>query len=420
MRRIPGFVAALAVAHAAVAAELTVMSVGAVKSPFVAVAGAWEKASGNSVSATFNPAGDVRRKLAAGAAADIIILPREDFGDLERDGAVLAGSRRDLGGVAMAAAVKKGAPVPDISTPEALKRTLLEAKSVTYMDPERGTSGKHFDETVLRRLGIRDEVRAKARLGEGGYIAEQVPLGPTIASRSRKPVRTTRSTPVRGSPAGGGASSDGSSGGSTGSGAVASAPITRGAAAPHRVLGRRDEERARSGRGAGAPRSPRLARRPQGVPRPRLHRSLKGPVALSLPSKKTLSLEAARVALAAAEAEARRNNWRVVIAVVDEGGHTLALVRLDGTQWSSVDTAVEKARAAVAWKRPTRLLEESVNQGRTAFVSISQGMALLQGGVPIEVEGAIIGAVGVSGVKASDDEVIALAAVNALKAALGP
>jgi uncharacterized protein GlcG (DUF336 family) len=142
-------------------------------------------------------------------------------------------------------------------------------------------------------------------------------------------------------------------------------------------------------------------------------------MALSLPSKKTLSLEAARVALAGAEAEAERNNWRVVIAVVDEGGHTLALVRLDGTQWSSVDTAVEKARAAVAWKRPTRLLEESVNQGRTAFISISQGMALLQGGVPIEVDGAIIGAVGVSGVKASDDEVIALAGVNALKAALG-
>jgi len=142
-------------------------------------------------------------------------------------------------------------------------------------------------------------------------------------------------------------------------------------------------------------------------------------MALSLPSKKTLSLEAARVALAGAEAEAQRHNWRVVIAVVDEGGHTLALVRLDGTQWSSVDTAVEKARAAVAWKRPTRLLEESVNQGRTAFISISQGMALLQGGVPIELDGAIIGAVGVSGVKASDDEVIALAGVNALKAALG-
>ena len=141
-------------------------------------------------------------------------------------------------------------------------------------------------------------------------------------------------------------------------------------------------------------------------------------MALTLPAKKTLNLEAARVAMAASEAEARRNGWNVVIAVVDDGGHTILLQRLDNAQTSSIDTAVAKARAAVAWKRPTRLLEESVNNGRTAFLSISQGMGLLQGGVPIEVDGAVIGAVGVSGVKASDDEIIALAGVNALKAAL--
>lgn len=139
---------------------------------------------------------------------------------------------------------------------------------------------------------------------------------------------------------------------------------------------------------------------------------------LRLPQKPTLSLEAARVALAAAEAEATRNGWRVVIAVVDDGGHAIVTARLDGAQWSSIDTAVNKARAAVAWKRPSRLLEESVNQGRTAFLSIAQGMAVLQGGVPIEIEGTVVGAVGVSGVKAADDEVIALAGVNALKAAL--
>jgi uncharacterized protein GlcG (DUF336 family) len=132
-----------------------------------------------------------------------------------------------------------------------------------------------------------------------------------------------------------------------------------------------------------------------------------------------LTLEAARVVLAAAEAEAVRNQWPVVIAVVDDGGHTIVLSRQDGTQWSSVETAVEKARAAVAWKRPTRVLEEMVNKGRTAFVSIAQGMAILQGGVPIEADGQIVGAVGVSGVKASDDELVALAGVNALKAALG-
>jgi len=137
-----------------------------------------------------------------------------------------------------------------------------------------------------------------------------------------------------------------------------------------------------------------------------------------LPEKKTLTLEAARLALAAAEAEALRNHWKVVIAVVDDGGHTLLLARLDGAQWSSIETAVEKARAAVAWKRPSRLLEEAVNNGRTAFLSITQGMAVLQGGVPIELEGAILGAVGVSGVRAADDEVIALAGINALKASL--
>ncbi len=140
---------------------------------------------------------------------------------------------------------------------------------------------------------------------------------------------------------------------------------------------------------------------------------------LTLPVRKTLNLEAARAALDAAEKEALRNQWRVAIAVVDDGGHAIALVRLDGAQTSSIETAVEKARAAVAWKRPTRLLEESVNNGRTAFLSIAQGMALLQGGVPIEVDATIVGAVGVSGVKASDDELVALAGVNALKAALG-
>jgi len=109
----------------------------------------------------------------------------------------------------------------------------------------------------------------------------------------------------------------------------------------------------------------------------------------------------------------------VVIAVVDDGGHAILLERLDGAQWSSIDTALNKARAAVAWKRPTRLLEESVNGGRFAFLSITQGMAVLQGGVPIEIDGQVLGAIGVSGVKAADDEVIALAGVHALKAALG-
>jgi glc operon protein GlcG len=140
---------------------------------------------------------------------------------------------------------------------------------------------------------------------------------------------------------------------------------------------------------------------------------------LQLPAKKSLTLEAARLAVSACEAQAIANGWPVVIAVVDDGGHAILLHRLDGAQYSSIETAMGKAQAAVAWKRPTRLLEESVNNGRFAFLSITHGMAVLQGGVPIEFEGQVLGAIGVSGVKAPDDEVVALAGVNALKAALG-
>lgn len=141
-------------------------------------------------------------------------------------------------------------------------------------------------------------------------------------------------------------------------------------------------------------------------------------MALTLPTRKTLTLEAAKLAMAACEAEALRGGWKVVIAVVDDGGHPLLVQKIDGAQWSSFDTAIGKARAATAWKRPTRLLEESVNGGRTAFVTISQGMAILQGGVPIELGGQLLGAIGVSGVKASDDEIVATAGVQALLSAL--
>ena len=141
-------------------------------------------------------------------------------------------------------------------------------------------------------------------------------------------------------------------------------------------------------------------------------------MSLQLPTRKVLTLEAARVAMAACEAEATRGGWKVVIAIVDEGGHPIMVHRIDGTQWSSCDTAVAKARAAVAWKRPTRLLEESVNNGRFAFLSIAQGMAILQGGVPLEIDGQVIGAIGVSGVKATDDESVAMAGIHDLQAAL--
>jgi molybdate transport system substrate-binding protein len=159
------------------AAEVRVLSAGAVRAALVDATAEWEARSGNRMRASFAPAGELRKRVASGEAADILIVPAENLAEYEQLGVIDSPTRVDLGVVSIGVAVRKGAAVPDISTPDALKRTLTSAKSLTYMDPARGTSGRHFDESVLQRLGIRDEVRAKARLGEGGYIAEKVARG---------------------------------------------------------------------------------------------------------------------------------------------------------------------------------------------------------------------------------------------------
>jgi molybdate transport system substrate-binding protein len=171
-------IGALAVAACnAAAADVVVLSAGAVKAAFEGASARWKKSSGIAVKASFAPAGELRKRLAAGEQADILIIPVENLAALERDGIVVGVSRHDLGAVGMSAAVRKGAPLPDISTVDALRHTLLQAKSVTYMDPDVGTSGRHFDATVLPKLGIRDAVRAKTIFGKGGSVAEKVADG---------------------------------------------------------------------------------------------------------------------------------------------------------------------------------------------------------------------------------------------------
>lgn len=131
-------------------------------------------------------------------------------------------------------------------------------------------------------------------------------------------------------------------------------------------------------------------------------------------TKKYLDAADANAIGSAAAAEANKNNWAVSIAIVDDGGHLLWLQRLDGAAPISAYIAPEKARAAAMGRRETRLYEEMINNGRTAFLSAPlQGM--LEGGVPIIVDGQVLGAVGVSGVKSSEDAQIARAGIAALK-----
>ena len=130
-------------------------------------------------------------------------------------------------------------------------------------------------------------------------------------------------------------------------------------------------------------------------------------------NKPVLILEDAKRVAAAAEAEARANEWKVVIAVVDDGGHLLYLQRSHDTQFGSVETAIAKAHAAVAFQRPTKTSEDAVLSGRLIHLALP-GVIPAEGGVPLFVEDVIVGGIGISGVRSVQDGQIAQAGVDAL------
>lgn len=131
-------------------------------------------------------------------------------------------------------------------------------------------------------------------------------------------------------------------------------------------------------------------------------------------NKFALELADIKQIAAAAEAEALKHHWPVTIAIVDDGGHLLWLQRLDGAAPMSAHVAPAKARAAAVGRKDTKAFEDMINNGRTAFLSAPFVDGLLEGGVVIAKDGQVLGAVGVSGVKASEDAQVASAGITAL------
>jgi len=134
-------------------------------------------------------------------------------------------------------------------------------------------------------------------------------------------------------------------------------------------------------------------------------------------TKPYLTLEDVKNIALAAEAEALRNNWAVSFAIVDDGGHLLWFQRLDGAAPSSAYIAPAKARTAALGRRESKVYEDVINNGRTSFLSAPELEGMLEGGVPVIVDGHVIGAVGVSGVKSTEDAQIAKAGIAALTGA---
>ena len=137
------------------------------------------------------------------------------------------------------------------------------------------------------------------------------------------------------------------------------------------------------------------------------------PARAQLLPTQTLSLQAAKTMAAAAEAKARENDWNVAIAIVDAAGELILFHRLDQTQPASLDIAIGKARTAARFRRPTKVLEDAVAGGRTVLLAVDD-VVPLEGGLPIVVDGRVIGAVGVSGVTSQQDAQVAQAAIDAL------
>jgi molybdate transport system substrate-binding protein len=159
-------------------ANIKVISGGAFKQVLNALAAQYEKASGNTLDLTYRTVGQHLQLIKSGEASfDVAVLTPEAIDGLIKDGKVVAGSRADLARTGVGVVVKAGAPLPDISSVDAFKRTLLAAKSVAYIDPAAGGSSGIYVGKLLERLGIAAAVNAKAKLIHGGAVADHIADG---------------------------------------------------------------------------------------------------------------------------------------------------------------------------------------------------------------------------------------------------
>lgn len=169
--------AALAAPVPAAAAEVKVLTAGAFKQVVVALVPAFEKETGHKVTVDNGTAGELQKRIEGGEAFDVAVITPAVVETLTGKGHIVRGSRVSLATVGVGVMVKAGAPKPDIGSVEAFKKALLAAKTVAYIDPKSGGSSGVYIEKLIDQLGVGDAVRAKARLKNGGYVADLIVSG---------------------------------------------------------------------------------------------------------------------------------------------------------------------------------------------------------------------------------------------------
>ena len=159
------------------AAELKLLTAGAFKATVLALLPEYEKMSGNKVLVENDTAGALVKRIKAGESFDVVVLTPEGIDQLAGESKVISGSRTNLARVGVGVMVKTGATKPDISTVDAFKKALLDAKSISFIDPASGGSSGIYVEKLLERLGISDQVKPKEKLKQGGYVADYIESG---------------------------------------------------------------------------------------------------------------------------------------------------------------------------------------------------------------------------------------------------
>ena len=177
MLLLAGAVAAALCTSAAAATELKLLTAGAFKSTVLALLPDYEKASGNKVSVENDTVGALMKRIEAGESFDVVVMTPEAVEKLTGEGKVTSGSRTNVARVGVGVMVKAGASKPDISSVEAFKKALLDAKSISFIDPASGGSSGIYVGKLLERLAIADQVRPKEKLKQGGYVADYVESG---------------------------------------------------------------------------------------------------------------------------------------------------------------------------------------------------------------------------------------------------
>jgi molybdate transport system substrate-binding protein len=161
----------------ATAAEIKVLTAGAFKQVVLALVSDFEKQTGNKVIVDNDTAGGLKKRIEGGEVFHVAMITPGVIDELSAKGKIAAGSRVNLASVGVGVVVKEGAPKPDVSTIEAFKRALLAAKSAAYLDPASGASSGIYIDNLLERLGIADQTRPKAKLKNGGHVADLIVSG---------------------------------------------------------------------------------------------------------------------------------------------------------------------------------------------------------------------------------------------------